>query len=233
MSKISSSPSIAPGAGCYRPDAPTPKLPGELKPLPTPTFPPGLPPGGLKELINQKRSAELSNSQANQLEQIKRGVENGTISPQEATRLLEQQAKIADTLKAAQADGFISAQERAAIKRQQFVAGFSVSKASNSFELGSLLSRDRAATQAQAAQIGSLAQGIRSGDLSSPEASSLLKEQANIARTMANAQSDGRVSISEKMHLSILQESAGRDIRIEKGDLEKAPHAVKRFSIDF
>ncbi len=224
MSKISSSPiaSLVPGSSCVPTPAPSPQ--------PTvPTLPP-LPPiggglGGLKDAINQKNSSQVANTQANQLEQIQRGVQNGTISSQEATKLLEQQSKIAESVKAAQADGFMSSSERADIQRQQMMAGFGVSQASNSLELGHLLSRDSDLSQRQAEQIGSIAQGVRSGSLTGGEASSLLSGQANIARSLANAQADGRVSLGELVNTYFQQESAGQNIQREKGDLEKAPHA--------
>jgi CRISPR/Cas system-associated endoribonuclease Cas2 len=226
MSKISSSPiaSLVPGSSCV--PTPTPSLPTiPTLPTPLPPLPPGGGLGGLKDAINQKRSTEVANTQANQLEQIQRGVQNGTISQQEATRLLEQQSKIAETVKAAQADGFMSASERADIQRQQMVASFGVSQASNSLELGHLLSRDSELSQRQAEQIGSIAQGVRSGSLTGGEASSLLSGQAHIARSLANAQADGRVSLGELVNTYFQQESAGQNIQREKGDLEKAPHA--------
>jgi CRISPR/Cas system-associated endoribonuclease Cas2 len=214
MSKITSSPiaGLVPGSSCV--PTPSPSLPT------IPTLP-----GGLKDAINQKRSTEVANTQAGQLEQIQRGVQNGTISQQEATTLLEQQAKIAESIKAAQADGFISASERAGIQLQQLVAGFGVAQASDSYEFDHLFSRDTDLSQRQAEQIGSIAQGVRSGSLTGGEASSLLAGQANIARSLANAQSDGHVSLGEMVNTYFQQESAGQDIKREKGDLEKAPHA--------
>jgi len=228
MSKISSSPiaGLVPGSSCVPTPSPTPSLPTlPTLPTPLPPLPPGGGLGGLKDAINQKNSSQVANTQAGQLEQIQRGVQNGTISQQEATKLLEQQAKIAESVKAAQADGFMSASERADIQRQQMVASFGVSQASNSLELGHLLSRDSELSQRQAEQIGSIAQGVRSGSLTGGEASSLLSGQANIARSLANAQADGRVSLGELVNTYFQQESAGQNIQREKGDLEKAPHA--------
>jgi hypothetical protein len=187
--------------------------------------------GGLRELINQKRSAEVANAQAGQLEQIQRGVQNGTISQQEATKLLEQQAKIAESIKAAQADGSISDSERANIRRQQMMAGFGVSQAANSYEFDHLFSRDSNLSQRQAEQIGSIAQGIRSGSLTGGEASSLLTGQADIARSLDQAQSDGHVNLGELVNTYFKQESAGQKIDSEKGDLEKAAHARRRLPL--
>lgn len=250
MSKLSS---FAPGAGgCYRPlPEPTRPLPGpiDVRPLPVPGFPRPLPPpgggcfpipnpiphpghGGLRDLINQLRSAEAANTQANQLERIQRGVENGTISQDEAAELLKQQAAIADTIKRAQADGFISAQEQAAIQRQQSQAGSSIREARSSFELETLF-QDRGVAHTQAEQIGSIAEGIRSGDLSSREASSLLRGQADIARDVAQALDDGYMDLSERLDTALSQREAGRDIRREKGDLDKAPHGRNRYPIIF
>jgi hypothetical protein len=239
MSKITSSPSagLLPGSGCI--PTPSPSLP-TIPSLPTLPTLPGLPRppfgggiGGLKDAINQRRSAEVANAQAGQLEQIQRGVQNGTISSEEATKLLEQQAKIADAVKAAQADGFMSASERADIQRQQREARASVSQASSSYEINHLLSRNPELSQRQAEQLGSIAQGLRSGSLTGGEASSLLTGQADISRSLATAQADGRLSLSELVSTYVKQESAGKSIDSEKKDLEKAAHARRRLPTTF
>ncbi|WP_309894813.1 hypothetical protein [Archangium sp.] len=222
MTKITSSPTagILPGSPCVPSPTPTPSQPTS----PTQPLPGGVL-GGLKEALNQKNSQDVANAQANQLEQIQRGVQNGSISSQESAKLLEQQAKIAETIKQAQSDGFMSSSERADIKRQQMMAGFGVAQASSNYEIGSLLSRNQELSSRQAEQIGSIAQGVRSGNLSGAESSSLLSGQANIARSLANAQADGRVNLGEMVGTYLQQQSAGKDIQREKGDLEKAPHA--------
>jgi len=222
MTKITSSPTagILPGSPCVPSPSPTPSQPTS----PTQPLPGGVL-AGVKEAINQKNSQDVANTQANQLEQIQRGVQNGSISSQESAKLLEQQAKIAETIKQAQSDGFMSASERSDIKRQQMMAGFGVAQASSNYEIGSLLSRNQELSSRQAEQIGSIAQGVRSGNLSGAESSSLLSGQANIARSLANAQADGRVNLGEMVGTYLQQESAGKDIQREKGDLEKAPHA--------
>jgi hypothetical protein len=248
MSKLNAlAPSFAPGAGCYRP-APepgpiVPRLPqpprGGCFPVPTPLprpmpLPfPGFPDhGGLRDAINKARSAAVANTQANQLEQIQRGVENGTISQDEAAGLLKQQAAIAETVKRAQADGFISRSERAAIQRQQFQAGFGIHEARSSFEFESLF-QDQDVAHAQAQQIGSIAEGIRSGDLSSREASSLLRGQADIAREVAEAQDDFHMDPFEKLGTALRLAEAAYDIHREKRDFEKAPHGRNRFPVIF
>jgi len=222
MTKITSSPTagILPGSPCVPSPSPTPSQPTS----PTQPLPGGVL-AGVKEAINQKNSQDVANTQANQLEQIQRGVQNGSISSQESAKLLEQQAKIAETIKQAQSDGFMSASERSDIKRQQMMAGFGVAQASSNYEIGSLLSRNQELSSRQAEQIGSIAQGVRSGNLTGAESSSLLSGQANIARSLANAQADGRVNLGEMVGTYLQQESAGKDIQREKGDLEKAPHA--------
>jgi CRISPR/Cas system-associated endoribonuclease Cas2 len=243
---------FAPGAGCYRP-APSPDpirpLPAPIEGRPVPGFP-RLPPGGgcfpvptplphplpghggLRDLINKARSSAVANTQANQLERIQRGVEDGTISQEEAAKLLKQQAAIADTIKRAQADGFISDSERAAIQRQQMQASFGIHEARSSFEFETFF-RNEGAAQTQAAQIGSIAESIRSGDLSSSESSSLLRGQADIARDSAEAQADGYVDPLEQFDTAMRQAKAGRDIHREKQDFEKAPHGRNRFPIIF
>ncbi len=208
MSKI---PSLVAGAGCYRPSP----LPG---------------PGGLGQLVNKVRSAEVANTQANQLGRIQQGVQNGTISQEEANKLLTKQAEIADTIKLAQADGFVSAGEQLQIKLQQFQAEFGIHEAKSGFEFESLF-RDEGVAQTQGQQLGRLAEGIRSGELSSSEASTLLKGQADIAQGAAEAQSDGWTDPFESLGTALEQAKASLDIHREKNDFEKAPHGRLHFPI--
>ncbi|PTL78033.1 hypothetical protein DAT35_41155 [Vitiosangium sp. GDMCC 1.1324] len=146
--------------------------------------------------------------------------------------MLKQQASVSDAIKRAQADGFISAKEQADIQRQQAKASASIREARTSFEFDSIL-QDHGVVQTQAEQLGSIAQGIRSGQLSSSESSTLLRGQADLTGDIAKAQADGSLSPAEKLATTARQAKAGLDIQREKHDLEKAPHGRNRFPIIF
>lgn len=230
MSKLNT---LRPG-GCCSP-RPLPSFPGrpESKPLPRPL--PGrhvpLPqPGGLDQFMTRTRSAQLANTQGQQLDRIQQGVANGTVSEKEAARLLDQQARIADEVSRAQSDGVVTAEEQAKIRGMQLGASLGIHQATSSRELSSF-GRERSMTQTQAAQVGQIADGIRSGALSGREASSLLRDQADLSREISEARADGKLEPSERLRIGFEQASAGRDIQREAHDFEKAPHGRQLFHI--
>ncbi len=198
------------------------KLP-ELRPLPLPLPLPK--PVSLDKFLTPGRSEKLAGTQANQLETIQKGVKSGAVTEQEATKLLAEQAKIAAATSTASADGVITAQEAASIRLQQAKAGLDLFLASHNGAHAK--PSDRAVTNKQATQIGQIAQGVRSGSLTSEEASNLLTGQSDIAQSAAEAQSDGEVDFIEKQTLNILQDAATFGISQEKHDTEKAPHASR------
>jgi tellurite resistance protein len=221
------------GGGCVR-TRPLPSLPEKLPGKPLPEKLPGKPlpeklPGKPlpDSFVTRGRSSQLANAQGNQLENIQKGIANGTISQKEAEQLLGQQARIADAVSNALSDGVITAEEQANIRRMQLMAGINIHQASSTRELSSLM-RDPSTTRTQAAQVGQIAAGVRSGELTGKEASSLLNGQANIARNVREAMADGRVDASERRRISLQQGLASHNIRRESSDLEKAPHG-RRF----
>jgi len=219
MTKINS---IVAG-GCFptpnQPSLPSPTLPRpEPLPLPTPK------PGGLDRFLTPARSQQLANTQGNQLDSIQKGLKSGSITEQEATKLLGQQAKIAEATASASADGVITAKEAATLRGLQTKAGLDTFLATHN--------RDRSApgdavAKEQAAQLGRIAQGVRSGSLTGAEANTLLTDQADIAQTVADAKSDGEVDFIEEQMVNIRQDAASFEIGLEKRDGEKAPHAKR------
>jgi hypothetical protein len=219
------------GAGCYRPDVQTPTTGGgpiKIQPFPEPQLPGPI--GGPKPMppspdlydrfLTPSRSQQLGNTQASQLESIRGGLENGSITQNEATRLLGQQARISDALERASADGVITAKEQAQIRNLQRQASFStfVAKANGQ-------NSTQPANGVQLQQLSNIAQGARSGQLTGGETASLLREQSGIARDIGAAQADGQSSAAELLNQFSKQLTAAGNIHREKTDLQKAPHA--------
>jgi hypothetical protein len=178
----------------------------------------------LPSLGNKLTSTVLANSQANQIDRIRQGVANGSISEAEASKLLAQQSKIASAISAAQADGKVSLTELAQIKGQQLRAGLSL------FEAGSNATRgqpklDPAATQRQTAQLSSIAEGVRSGSLNGAETAALLTDQSEISTQLGESRADKKVSPDEWLGHIIRQDEAQGAIDASKGNANKAPHA--------
>ncbi|HVG59117.1 MAG TPA: hypothetical protein VNA24_11220, partial [Hyalangium sp.] len=183
-------------------------------------------PNIVDRFLTPHRSQDLANTQANQLDSIRKGIQNGSITEKEAAKLLGQQAQVSRATASATSDGVITASEAAKIRLLQSKAGADVFQAAHNRQRGAPI--DRAVAKEQVAQLGSIAQGVRNGSLTGAEANTVLTDQADIAQTVADAQADGELDFIEKQTLGIRQDAASYEIGQEKRDTEKAPHASRR-----
>jgi hypothetical protein len=178
----------------------------------------------LDKFLTPVRSQQLASTQGSQLDSIQKGLKNGSLTEQEASKLLGQQAQIAEATARAGADGKITAQESAHIRLMQAKAGLDTFLATHNKARGTA---GDAVAKEQAAQISSIAQGVRSGSLTGAEANTLLTDQADIAQTVSDAKSDGEVDFIEEQLVNIRQAASSVEIGLEKKDGEKAPHAKR------
>lgn len=208
-------------------------------PLPTPLpFPnPGPFPGPfpfpnpnptLKDrLLTADRSARLADGQADQLEDIQQGVRNGTVSQEEAARLLSQQSRISSATARATADGVVTAAEAAQIRRLQAQADNSIFEATTSREFRTS-TQDPSVTQRQAEQIATIAEGVRNGTLTGAEARQLLTEQVGIANAVGQQQDAFGGDPLAGLQVQLRQLLAGLNIHREQSDFQTAPHARRK-----
>ncbi len=191
---------MAGGPGCVRP-GPTPM---PFPPSPMPPFP-----GRTGD-----RDARV---QAGQLHDIADGVRNGSITTQEAEKLLAQQKQLADATAAAKADGNVSFFERLQLNAMEAKAGRSIDQAKNNFEQDFFADFDPTA-QVQADQIDQIANGRQNGNITHNEASGLLGQQTNIADARGNMD-----SMSDLFSLAGQQGQAAGDIQNQsrRGDQTK------------
>ena len=189
---------------------------------------PHLPPDILQSLNFKPNATKLANTQSDQLKQIQDGVAKGTISEKEAQGLLKEQAALSEAMKRAESDKKLSPAEMKAFEAQQAKAGENIAKATQSNEVGSLF-QDAKVTQAQADQIGKIADGIKSGELSADEAAKQLGTQANIAGNTAKAQNGiGQMSAAETKKIAEQQAKAGESIKTDSTDKEKGANATTK-----
>lgn len=131
-------------------------------------------------------------TQAQQIRDIRNGLANGTMTPQDAAGLLREQAGIARDMGRARADGRVDPHEAMATMLRQMGAGQNI--------------QNRTFNPAQAAQglqggqnnlLDMLQQGIASGALSQNEAANLLNQHAGFSDALKNAMADGRLTREE------------------------------------
>jgi hypothetical protein len=200
-------------------------------PLPSP-FPRPTPGPTLKDrFLTPDRSARLADRQADQLEDIQQGVRDGSVSQEEAQRLLSQQSRVSNATARATADGVITEAEAAQIRKLQSQADDSIFEATTSREFRTQV-QDPSLTERQAQQIASIAEGVRNGTLTGAEARTLLREQVGVAEALERAQSSFGNDPWATIDVLLRQWQSANNIHNEKSDFQRAPHS-RRVGIDF
>lgn len=167
--------------------------PGAAGGSPFPTFP-GLGQAGgsnpfqqFGEMLRNLSGQGLRDRQANQVDSINRGLQNGSLTQGEAQKLLGQQALIAGLTKLAAADGIVDGREQKMIGALQNLADRARTAAENNGARGTpnfygLMDPSR--TQ-QSGMLSAISQGLRDGSLGDL-AGGLLAGQAQQAGRNAN-----------------------------------------------
>ena len=155
---------IGPG-GCF----PPPRHPGHPEFPSFPPFPPFPRPGDAN-----------GRAQGRQLHDIANGVRNGSITSQEAERLLQQQENISKATDKAMADGKLTTEEKLQLQLMQAQADLGIYKASTNGQRDFSAPWDSGA-QTQADQIDRIANGRANGTITANEATGLLDQQEQIA----------------------------------------------------
>jgi hypothetical protein len=138
------------------------------RPLPLP-FPPFPRPGDAN-----------GRAQGRQLHDIAEGVRNGSITSQEAERLLQQQENIARATEQAMADGKLTPAEKLKLQLMQAQADLSIHRATHNGQRD-VFARWDSGAQRQADQIDRIANGRANGNITANEATGLLDQQEQIA----------------------------------------------------
>lgn len=125
-------------------------------------------------------------TQGNHLERIADGLRDGSITQDEAQKLLKQQEAIAKATQAAKADGIVTRAEAAQLAAMQRKASRDIFQAENNCQHNPFAAFDGTA-QRQASQLDQIAQGRENGTITHREAGHLLRDQAAIAGAASGA----------------------------------------------
>lgn len=80
------------------------------------------------------RGGDIDARQSRQMHQIERGYRDGSLTPREASGLMEQQRRIAEAERRARMDGYIDPYERAHLRAMQAHARHSIASERRDFE---------------------------------------------------------------------------------------------------
>ncbi len=132
--------------------------------------------------------AKVRATQGNQLHEIAHDVRNGSVTAQEAEKLLKEQQDIAKATQQAMADGKLTKEEQLKLNLMQARAELHIYQASHNSSREAFARFDSDA-QRQAGQIDRLANGRTNGNITNSEATELLGQQTQIADARGDADS--------------------------------------------
>ena len=175
---------------------------------------------------------DVNQTQQNQANRINSGVQNGSLTAQEAARLQSQQAQFAAREASMRASGNgLSVQERARLDNQQDRMSQNIYQQKNDAQglnpggpgPGSPYN-NRGINGDQANQQARINQGIQSGSLTPQEAQRLQNNQAEFAAKEARLRESGNgLSYQERARLEAEQAKLSRQIYNQKNDAQGIP----------
>lgn len=179
---------------------------------------------------NRGRSLyDVNQTQQNQANRINNGIQNGSLTPQEATRLQNQQTQLAAREASMRASGNgLSLQERARLDNQQDRMSQNIYQQKNDGQGinqgGPTPYNNRGINGDQANQQTRINQGVQSGSLTPQEAQRLQNNQAEFAAKEARLRASGNgLSYQERARLESEQARLSRQIYNQKNDAQSIP----------
>lgn len=146
-----------------------------------------------KYTINQRKE--------NQQQRIGEGVENGSLSAGEATRLEHKEAKLNAEQKAMRSDGSLSAEERAKLQHQQNNLSHQIYNQKHDAQAQNLNPKSEVG-QRQLNQQQRIGEGVENGSLNAREASRMEARQAGVNKEVATMrQANGGTLTAQEKHL--------------------------------
>ena len=166
----------------------------------------------------------ITQRDVNQQQRIEQGLKSGQLSTGEAARLERGEARV-DRMEAnALKDGTLTPAEKARINSAQNAESRAIERAKTNAATGNPNSassrRMQADVQRNVNQESRIAQGVRSGELTSREAGKLERGQARVDRQEARAGADGKITANGQRHIQSAENRQSTRIRREKHDAQ-------------
>jgi len=174
-------------------------------------------------------AASETQRDANQQERIEQGLQSGQLSTREAGQLERDQQHIDRTQARDMRDGSLSPQEKARIQHEQNLANRDIYRDKHNAATGNpnsaSLQRLQADVQRNANQQQRIANGVKTGQLTNPEAAHLEAGQKRESRNEANAAADGHVGPREQTHIQSRENHQSERIYDKKHNEKTRPGA--------
>ena len=164
-------------------------------------------------------SAQVTQRQANQQQRVENGLKNGSLTVKEAGRIERGEAALDRTIARDAANG-ISPKEQAQINRRENALSREIANDTHNAQQGNPASassrRLQADVQRNANQDQRIANGVKSGQLTNKDVSTLERGQARVDRKEARAARNGKVGAGEQARVQRAENRQSRRIRAEK-----------------
>jgi hypothetical protein len=163
--------------------------------------------------INQRKD--------NQQQRIGEGVENGSLTANEASKLEKKETKLNAEERRMKADGNLTPAERARLQRQQSGLSKQIYNQKHDAQNQNLNPKSEVG-QRQRAQQERIGQGIENGSLNSREAGRLEKQETHVNREVARdrAANGGTLTPAEKARVNRQQNRESKRIYRQKHDAQ-------------
>lgn len=172
------------------------------------------------------RDPGVNARQQNQRERIQQGVRSGELTRRETRKAVESQRDVRQLERAYKSDGQLTARERADLHHEQNQASRQIYNQKHDAQARPAVVpapavRDPGVNQRQANQTGRIVNGVKTGELTKPEAQELRTERRDIRQLEQNYKSDGVLTKNERQDLHQQLNQQSKEIHEEKHDDEK------------
>ncbi|MFP2931416.1 hypothetical protein ACLESO_40765 [Pyxidicoccus sp. 3LG] len=163
---------------------------------------------------SRSQIANITRRQDNQDRRIQKGIENGTLTPEEASGVKAKQAQIAEAKNEALADGKIDKKEAKQLRKLQREASRDIFEQKHNATETPATPEQRAPRidGHQGNQSSRIQKGLGDGSLDAKEAATLMEQQTRIAEAKGQAMADGTMDEAEYNQLRQLQREASTAI---------------------
>ncbi len=170
---------------------------------------------------NTAPSPVIDQHKDNQQQRIGNGVENGSLTAGEASRLEKKETRINREENRMKADGNFTAAERARIRKQQGALSKDIYKQKHDAQVQNVNPKSEVG-QRQRMQQERIGQGIKSGQLTPAEAARMENQEKHINREVARdrAANGGTLTPGEKAKVNHQQNKVSRHIYRQKHDAQ-------------
>jgi len=182
--------------------------------------------GAVASLFSLAAMAQTTGSEVqrdvNQQQRIEQGLQNGSLTTKEASKLEAGESRIDKMESNAEKNGKLSPAEKARIQRAQNQESRDINRAENNSARGNPNSassqRMQADVQRNVNQDKRIEQGVKSGQLTNREAGKLENGQARVDRDEARAGANGHVSAKEQQRIQKAENQQSKHIYKQKHD---------------